>query len=94
MLCQQEILTDTNYHETTRLYLKYSEPESARPSDSLEEFTNVALSLRERVELGPRQLFRLVGVGLSNFQVDAESNSPLFDETASEEVAAVLASNK
>jgi DNA polymerase-4 len=63
-------------------------------ADSLEEFTNVALSLRERVELGPGQLFRLVGVGLSNFQVDAESNSPLFDETASEEVAGVLASNK
>ena len=57
---------------------------------SLEEFTIVALSLRERVELSPRQLFRLVGVGLSNFQVDAESNSPFLEEIAVEEVAGVL----
>jgi DNA polymerase IV len=49
---------------------------------SLEEFIVAALSLRERVELGPDQLFRLVGVGLSNFQVDVESTSPLFEEIA------------
>ena len=49
---------------------------------SLEEFTDIALSLCERVELGPRQLFRLVGVGLSNFYVEAESNSPLFEDIA------------
>jgi DNA polymerase-4 len=61
---------------------------------SLEEFSNIALSLRERVDLGPGQLFRLVGVGLSNFQVDVESTSPLFEEIASREVAAVLASNE
>ena len=47
---------------------------------SLEEFASVALSLCERVELGPGQLFGLVGVGLSNFQVEAESNSPLFED--------------
>jgi DNA polymerase IV len=61
---------------------------------SLEEFTIVALSLRERVELRSGQLFRLVGVGLSNFQVDAESNSPLLKENANEEVAAVLTSSE
>jgi DNA polymerase-4 len=61
---------------------------------SLEEFTVVALSLRERVEFSPGQLFRLVGVGLSNFQVDAESNSPFREEIANEEVAAVLASSE
>jgi DNA polymerase IV len=61
---------------------------------SLEEFTNVALSLCERVELGPGQLFRLVGIGLSNFQVDTESTSPLFEEIASGEVAAVSASKE
>ncbi len=61
---------------------------------SLEEFTDVALSLRERVDLGPQQLFRLIGVGLSNFQVDAESASPLFEELLTEEVAAVPASNQ
>jgi DNA polymerase-4 len=48
---------------------------------SLEEFTSVALSLCERVQLAPTQLFRLVGVGLSNFQAEAESNSSLFEET-------------
>ena len=45
---------------------------------TLEDFTNVALSLCERVDLDPRQLFRLVGVGLSNFQVESLSPSPLF----------------
>ena len=41
-------------------------PES--PPSSCEELTDIALKLRERVDLGPRQLYRLVGVGLSNFQ--------------------------
>jgi len=30
--------------------------------------TAIALSLRERVDLGPDKLFRLVGVGISNFR--------------------------
>ncbi len=38
------------------------------PPSSCEELTNIALSLRERVDLAPQQLFRLVGVGLSNFR--------------------------
>ena len=37
------------------------------PSSSCEELTAIALSLRERVALGPQQRFRLVGVGVSNF---------------------------
>jgi DNA polymerase IV len=37
------------------------------PPTSCEELTDIALRLRERVELGPKQRFRLVGVGLSNF---------------------------
>ena len=37
------------------------------PPSSCEELTNIALSLRERVRLGQKQKFRLVGVGLSNF---------------------------
>jgi DNA polymerase-4 len=45
---------------------------------SLEEFANVAVSLAERVDLGPNQLFRLVGVGLSNFQVEQVIETPLF----------------
>jgi DNA polymerase-4 len=46
------------------------------------------------VELRPGQLFRLVGVGLSNFQVDAESNSPFLEEIANEGGAAVLVSSE
>jgi len=37
------------------------------PPSSCEELTAIALSLRERVLLGPQQRFRLVGVGLGNF---------------------------
>ncbi len=43
----------------------------AKMPTTLETFIEVALSLRERVELGPQQLYRLVGVGLGNFQIDA-----------------------
>lgn len=53
----------------------------ASPPSSCEELTTVALSLRERVGLGPRQRFRLVGVCLSNF-FEPEGISPqpvLFD---------------
>jgi DNA polymerase-4 len=39
----------------------------ASPPSTCEELTNIALSLRQRVALGPQQRFRLVGVGLSNF---------------------------
>ena len=40
----------------------------ATPPSSCEELINIALSLRERVDLGPQQLYRLVGVGLNNFR--------------------------
>ena len=38
------------------------------PPSSQEELTDIALKLRERVDLGPQQRYRLVGVGLSNFR--------------------------
>jgi DNA polymerase-4 len=38
------------------------------PPSSLEDLTNIALALRERVDLDSRQRFRLAGVGLSNFR--------------------------
>jgi DNA polymerase-4 len=38
------------------------------PPSSCEELTGIALSLRERVGMNPKQRFRLVGVGLSNFR--------------------------
>jgi DNA polymerase-4 len=38
------------------------------PPSSCEELTEIALKLQGRVDLGPKRLFRLVGVGLSNFE--------------------------
>jgi len=55
------------------------------PPSSCDELTEIALTLRERVEMGPKQLFRLVGVGLSNFQAAGDPASPLFDEEPVEE---------
>jgi DNA polymerase-4 len=37
------------------------------PPSSSEELAGIALKLRDRVDLGPKQRYRLVGVGLSNF---------------------------
>ena len=37
------------------------------PSSS-EEVMAIALELRERMDLGPHQRYRLVGIGLSNFR--------------------------
>lgn len=62
------------------------------PLSSREEFTTIALALCRRVDLGPQQLFRLVGVGLSNFQVETEENPPLFDEIAIQDPEVVPAS--
>lgn len=45
------------------------------PPSSCEELTNIALSLRERVGMNPEQLFRLVGVGLSNFRDPEEASA-------------------
>jgi DNA polymerase-4 len=47
---------------------------SGSPPSSCEELTEIALKLRERVGLGPRQHYRLVGVGLSNFR-DSEDTA-------------------
>jgi DNA polymerase-4 len=60
--------------------LTRSHTPSAPPS-SLEELTEIALSLRERVDLGPHRRCRLVGVGLSNFRVAEEmpAHPVLFD---------------
>ena len=38
------------------------------PPSSCQELTAIALALRERVDLSLQQLYRLVGVGLSNFR--------------------------
>src|SRR6266480_2740628 len=38
------------------------------PPSSCEELTDIALKLRERVDLGPQERYRLVGIGLSSFR--------------------------
>lgn len=52
----------------------------AAPPATCEEFARVAVELCERVQLAPDQLYRLVGVGLSNFQDEDAPFSPLFSE--------------
>ncbi len=54
---------------------------SDRPPSSCAELTDVALKLRERIDLGPQQRYRLVGVGLGNFRQAEEiaSQPALFD---------------
>ncbi len=49
------------------------------PPATSEELAQIALSLRERIDLGAQQHFRLVGVGLSNFRDAQDLQSPLFD---------------
>jgi len=51
------------------------------PPSSCEELTSIALSLRGRIDLSPKQRFRLVGVGLSNFHdpADASAQPVLFE---------------
>jgi DNA polymerase-4 len=51
------------------------------PPSSCEELTDIVLKLREKVDLGPNERYRLVGVGLSNFR-EAEKTAaqpPLFE---------------
>ena len=55
------------------------------PPASCEELTDIALILRERVELSPQQRYRLVGVGFSNFQ-DREDEAAQADLFPDEEL--------
>ena len=58
------------------------------PPASCDELITIALSLRERIDLGPARLFRLVGVGLSNFRELEGSSHPLFaGDAVSEDLA-------
>jgi DNA polymerase-4 len=51
------------------------------PPSTSEELTEVGLKLRERVDLGPQQRYRLVGIGLSNFREaeDTPAQPALFE---------------
>ncbi len=68
-------LKTSEFHILTRSHTPTS------PPSSCEELTKIALSLRERVSLGPQQRFRLVGVGLANFcePDDTPTQPVLFD---------------
>ena len=51
------------------------------PPSSCDELTDIVLKLREKVDLGPNEHYRLVGVRLSNFR-EAEQTAaqpPLFE---------------
>jgi DNA polymerase IV len=51
------------------------------PPSSCEQLIDIAISLLERVDLGPQQRFRLVGVGLHNFrEPDEEPAQPVLFE--------------
>jgi DNA polymerase-4 len=53
----------------------------ASPPSSREELMDIALQLRERVDLGPQQRYRLVGIGLSNFrEADETTGQPALFE--------------
>jgi DNA polymerase-4 len=52
--------------------LTRSHTPSAPPS-TCEELTEIALHLRDKLDLGPKQRFRLVGVGMSNFDEPADT---------------------
>ncbi len=71
---------ETRVAHTVMLKLKTSEfkilTRSHTPSSSpssCKELTEIALKLRERVDLSPQQRYRLVGVGLSNFREAEET---------------------
>ena len=56
------------------------------PPASCEELIEIALGLLSRVNLDPRQLYRLVGVGLSNFETAQPEPQPeLFEAGISED---------
>jgi DNA polymerase IV len=54
------------------------------PPSTCDELTQIALLLRERVDLGSSQRYRLIGVGLHNFRdfVDEPAQPELFSERA------------
>ena len=68
-------LKTSDFKILTRSHTPKSSPSSCA------ELTEITLKLRERVDLGPQQRYRLVGIGLSNFQDEKEARvqRPLFE---------------
>jgi DNA polymerase IV len=61
--------------KTTEFKILTRRQTPAHPPSSCDELADIALKLRDRVDLGALQRFRLVGVGLSNFQDAANTSS-------------------
>ena len=72
-------ITDSPYGrpqtEDERIQDPHSQHTPDFPPSSCEELTDIALALRERVDLDPKQRFRLVGVGLGNFREPEDSTA-------------------
>ena len=68
-------LKTSDFKILTRSHTPKSSPSSCA------ELTEITLKLRERVDLGPQQRYRLVGIGLSNFQDEKQARvqRPLFE---------------
>jgi len=60
------------------------------PVSSCEDLTSIALALRHRVNQGPEQLYRLVGVGLSNFEFEEDAETAISEQTNPEGAEGVL----
>jgi DNA polymerase-4 len=60
------------------------------PVSSCEDLTNIALTLRHRVNHGPEQLYRLVGVGLSNFEFEEDAEAVVSEQANTEGVDDIL----
>lgn len=58
----------------------------AAPPECCEELCAIALSLRGRVGMSPQQRFRLVGVGLGNFQATEDCSSDMHESSAQPEL--------
>jgi DNA polymerase-4 len=53
--------------KTTQFHVLTRSQTAPSPPASCEELARIALSLRDKVTLDPKQKFRLAGVGLGNF---------------------------
>ncbi len=60
------------------------------PILTCEDLTQIVLGLRERAGLPPEQLYRLVGVGLSNFQLEEDATTSDSSPDSSEAIAELL----
>jgi hypothetical protein len=64
--------------DVVAVYCRALQSTGLERNNSTEELTDIALKLRERVNLSPHQRYRLVGVGLSNFREAEPSKSQPF----------------